>query len=95
MKKATNITDQDKMKTLTQEPRQTLAKDPAEIGKIVRQARKDAGLRQAQAAALCGVGTRFLSDLENGKTTLHLGKVLKVLHGFGLRVSIKRKGFAE
>lgn len=62
---------------------------------IVRQARKEAGLRQAQAAALCGVGTRFLSDLENGKPTLHLGKVLKVLHGFGLRVAIKRKEFGE
>lgn len=83
------------MKTSAQEPRQAPAKDPAEIGKIVKQARKEAGLRQAQAAALCGVGTRFLSDLENGKPTLHLGKVLQVLSGFGLRVIIKRKRFAE
>ena len=72
-----------------------LAKDPAELGKIVKQARKDTGLRQAQAAALCGVGTRFLSDLENGKPTLHLGKVLQVLKGFGLRVIIKRKEFID
>ena len=83
------------MKTTAPQPQQAPAKDPAEIGKIVRQARKEAGLRQAQAAALCGVGTRFLSDLENGKPTLHLDKVLKVLHGFGLRVIINRKGFAE
>ena len=74
---------------------QATAKDPADIGRIVRATRKRAGLRQAQAAALCGVGTRFLSDLENGKTTLHLGKVLQVLKGFGLRVVIKRKGFAD
>lgn len=74
---------------------QASAKDSAGIGRIVRQARKNAGLRQAQAAALCGVGTRFLSDLENGKATLHLGKVLQVLHGFGLRVLIKRKGFGD
>jgi len=87
-----NITDREKMKPTSQE---VPAKDPVEIGKIVRKARKETGLRQAQAAALCGVGTRFLSDLENGKPTLHLGKVLKILHGFGLRVSIKRKGFAE
>lgn len=90
-----NITDRENTKTTAQEPEQALAKDPAEIGKIVKQARKEAGLRQAQAAALCGVGTRFLSDLENGKPTLHLGKVLKVLHGFGLRVTINRKGFGE
>jgi y4mF family transcriptional regulator len=83
------------MKTIAQEPIQTQAKDTTEIGRIVQHARKQAGLRQAQAAALCGVGTRFLSDLENGKPTLHLGKVLKVLHGFGLRVIIKRKEFSE
>jgi HTH-type transcriptional regulator / antitoxin HipB len=74
---------------------QATAKEPADIGRIVRSARKKAGLRQAQAAALCGVGTRFLSDLENGKATLHLGKVLQVLKGFGLRVVIKRRGFAD
>ena len=72
-----------------------LANNPAELGKIVKQARKNAGLRQAQAAALCGVGTRFLSDLENGKPTLRLDKVLQVLKGFGLRVTIKRKGFVD
>lgn len=83
------------MKKEAPELYQAIAKDPAEIGRIVRQARKHAGLRQAQAAALCGVGTRFLSDLENGKPTLHLGKVLQVLQGFGLRVIIKRKEFAD
>lgn len=71
------------------------AKTPADIGVIVRQARKEAGLKQAQAAALCGVGTRFLSELENGKPTLRLGKVLKVLHGFGLLVLVKRREFGE
>lgn len=83
------------MKSNAQEPLQISAKDPAEIGRLVRETRSRAGLKQAQAAALCGVGTRFLSDLENGKPTLHLGKVLQVLKGFGLRVIIKRKEFAE
>lgn len=83
------------MKTNSQEPLQNSVKGPADIGRFIREARKRTGLRQAQAAALCGVGTRFLSDLENGKPTLHLGKVLQVLGGFGLRVIIKRKGFAE
>lgn len=82
------------MKINTQAPLQISAKDPAEIGHAVREARKRAGLKQAQAAALCGVGTRFLSDLENGKPTLHLGKVLQVLKGFGLLMIIKRKEFA-
>ena len=73
----------------------TFANLPADFGRIVRQVRKQSGLRQAQAAPLCGVGTRFLSDLENGKQTLHLGKVLQVLHGLGLRIVIKRKEYAD
>lgn len=66
-------------------------KDPKEVGALVRQARKQANLKQAEAAAMCGVGTRFLSDIENGKPTLHLGKTLQVIKAFGLVVLIKKK----
>lgn len=69
-------------------------KSPEDIGALVRRARKQAKLRQAEAAAMCGVGTRFLSDLENGKPTLHLGKTLQVLKAFGLSVIVKKKEFA-
>ncbi|HAM35169.1 MAG TPA: transcriptional regulator [Elusimicrobia bacterium] len=70
-------------------------KDTARIGEIVRVVRKDSKLTQQEAAALCKVGARFLSDLENGKTTLHLGKVLHVLAGLGLTVIIKRKELSD
>jgi hypothetical protein len=36
---------------------------------------------------LCGVSTPFLSDLEGGKETVQLGRVLAVCHGLGLRLS--------
>jgi y4mF family transcriptional regulator len=64
-------------------------KIPEDIGKAVREARRKAGMTQAQAAALCGVGVRFLSDLENGKATLQLGKTLHVLRNLGLFLSVK------
>ena len=54
--------------------------------------RKASGLTQAQAAALCGVGTRFLSELENAKRSLQIGKVLVVLNGLGLSLEIKSRG---
>ena len=62
-----------------------------EIGEIIRQARKQVKMKQAEAAGLCGVGTRFFSELENGKNTLHIGKVLDVLKKFGLIVGIKKR----
>ena len=60
----------------------------ADIGAAVRKKRKEDGLTLADAAALCGVGYRFMSDLENGKETVQIGKVLKVLKALGLDMTI-------
>ena len=61
------------------------------LGKAVRDARAKMGLPQAKAALLCGVGIRYLSDLENGKATARLGQALKVIAGLGLVLSIGAK----
>jgi len=61
------------------------------LGGAVRAARIAMGLRQAEAALLCGVGVRFLSDLENGKETVRLGAALKVVNGLGLSLMLGPK----
>jgi y4mF family transcriptional regulator len=60
----------------------------ADIGSIVREARKAAGLRQDQLAASAGVGLRFVVELERGKPTAQLDKVLQVLTAMGLRIAV-------
>ena len=62
-----------------------------DLGQAVRTARQAMKLRQADAALLCGVGVRFLSDLENGKETARLGQTLRVIDGLGLAISIGRR----
>lgn len=62
--------------------------DSHALGRIVRQERKAQGLRQQELAAACGVGVRFIVDLEAGKPTLQLGKALQVLAILGCAVSI-------
>lgn len=62
-----------------------------DIGVAVRKKRKEDGLTLADAAALCGVGYRFMSDLENGKATVQIGKVLQVLTALGLDVTIEAR----
>jgi y4mF family transcriptional regulator len=57
---------------------------PADLGRLVRAVRERRGLSQQEFADLAGVGRRFLSELENGKPTLELGKVLKVANAGGL-----------
>lgn len=59
-----------------------------EIGAVIRQARLDQGLRQDQLAAAAGVGLRFLVELERGKPTVRLAKVLAVLNALGRRLEV-------
>lgn len=61
------------------------------LGGAIRAARVAMGLRQAEAALLCGVGVRFMSDLENGKETIRLGAALKVINGLGLSLMLGPK----
>ena len=65
-----------------------LTHNPAELGTLLRSYRKAKGLSQVDAAALAGVGPRFLSELERGKATAEVGLVLKVLERFGLTVTV-------
>ena len=63
----------------------------ADIGTAIRKKRKKDGLTLADAAALSGVGYRFMSDLENGKVTMQIGKVLKVMTALGLNMTIEER----
>ena len=47
--------------------------DVAAIGQIIREERKELGLRQDELAAASGVGLRFLVELERGKVTVQMG----------------------
>ena len=68
---------------------------PLEIGQLVRQKRKADKLTQAELAAMCSVGVRLVSELENGKETIELAKVLRVLATLGLTVHILPRGLSR
>ena len=62
--------------------------DPAALGIAIRKQRKFMGLTQLDAAGLCGVGERFLSELERGKKSARLGKAFQVLSRLGFQVDL-------
>ncbi len=66
----------------------TVVSSTADIGAAIRKKRKADGVTLADAAGLCNVNYRFLSNLENGKTTVQLGKVLQVLHCLGIEIHL-------
>ena len=61
---------------------------PQAVGKLVQTERKRQGLTQLQLAGLANTGIRFVSDLENGKGTVQLQKLLAVLSALGLGLFI-------
>jgi HTH-type transcriptional regulator / antitoxin HipB len=63
-----------------------LIKNIQDIAQLVKTERKAQGLTQMKLAQLCNVGTRFIIDLEKGKPTCEIGKVLIVLHGLGIKL---------
>ncbi len=60
-----------------------------DIGAAVRRARRAQGLRQPDLAGACGTSIRFISELERGKATAQIGRVLHVLKMLGLHLSLR------
>jgi y4mF family transcriptional regulator len=50
-----------------------------DLGAFVRLRRKTLGLTQVELSNYCGCSAKFLTDLENGKPTVRLDKVLSVI----------------
>jgi len=64
----------------------------SEIGAAIRTERRQQGLTQTELADLCGVSLSFVSNLENGKPTAELAKVLTVLTTLGLDLFLVKRG---
>ena len=56
----------------------------ADVGKLILAERKRQKLSQLQLAGLANTGIRFISDVENGKGTVQLQKLLAVISALGL-----------
>jgi y4mF family transcriptional regulator len=60
----------------------------ADVGRLVQAERKRQKLSQLQLAGLANTGIRFISDLENGKGTVQLQKLLAVISALGLSMFV-------
>ena len=68
-----------------------VVRSPTEsLGAAVRDRRKALGINQAELAALSGVGLAFLYELEHGKATVRIDKVLAVLEVLGLELHVRQ-----
>lgn len=66
-----------------------------QIGQIVRENRKRLGVTQKDLALTSGTGLRFVIDLEKGKETCQIGKVLTVLQTLGIQITLTPPAASE
>jgi HTH-type transcriptional regulator/antitoxin HipB len=62
--------------------------DTTSLGRRVRDVRRALGLTQPDLALSAGVGVRFIVDLERGKPTAQIGKVMTVLAALRIEVEL-------
>lgn len=62
--------------------------DSKSLGKVVREARRALGVTQDQLALTSGTNRRFIIELEQGKPTAQIGKVLQVLRTLGCSLDL-------
>ena len=66
-----------------------VTKKAKELGIAIRQRRKSLNLSQEDLSRLAECGPLFIIQLEAGKPTIQLGKVLAVLHVLGLQLRLE------
>jgi y4mF family transcriptional regulator len=63
-------------------------KNMSELALLIKAKRKEQGLTQNDLALASNVGIRFIVDIEAGKETAQIGKVLKVCSMLGLKLGV-------
>ena len=59
-----------------------------QLGMAIRLKRRQLRVTQKELAMTCGTGARFIIDLESGKKTCHVGKMLAVIQSLGIKLEI-------
>jgi HTH-type transcriptional regulator/antitoxin HipB len=62
----------------------------ASLGAAIKHYRQEAGLSQAELAARSGLNRTYLSDLERGKETEQVRRLLRVLRLLGVRMILQK-----
>ena len=65
--------------------------DSSDLGKVIRKRRKELHYTQEYISQFTGLSVSFISDVENGKPTAELEKVLKLVHILGMDVFVEER----
>lgn len=60
----------------------------AELGEVIRATRKANKIRLDDLAGMAGVGPVFVGDVEYGKETAQIGRVIQLMNELGLKFTV-------
>lgn len=66
--------------------------DTKTLGQMIRLRRKELHYTQAFLAEFTGLSASFISDVEQGKATAEIEKVLRLIQILGLDVFVEKRG---
>lgn len=70
---------------------ESIVHNAEELGQIAKRTRSDMGLRIEDLHEYSQLATRFIGEVERGKETAQLGKVLEMLNTMGLEVVVRTR----
>jgi y4mF family transcriptional regulator len=73
----------------------TMIQSTENIGQLVRKVRKALSVTQSDLALSAGTGLRFIIELEKGKSSCQIGKVLQVLQVLGIKLQLSHEMIEE
>ena len=66
--------------------------DVKAFGQMIKTRRKKLGYTQQYVCQMSGISASFISDLENGKETIELGKAIYLANILGIDIELKERG---
>lgn len=62
-----------------------------DFGKAIKEKRKKLGYTQKYICEVSGISASYISDLENGKATIELGKAIHLANLLGIDVALTER----
>jgi transcriptional regulator with XRE-family HTH domain len=66
--------------------------DTKTFGEVIKKQRKKMGYTQKYICEVSGISASYISDLENGKATIELGKAIQLANLLGIDVELTERG---
>lgn len=66
--------------------------DVISLGSAIKERRKELNYTQKFLSEVTGLSSSFISDLEHGKETTEIGKVLFLINSLGLNFILEKRG---